>query len=207
MTEFEKAQAGYLYDANYDEELIRQREKAQDLAFYYNHTRPSDPKRKEILRKLVPNSQEDAIFVSPFQCDYGYQITTGKAFFANYNTVMLDAAPITFGDYVFIAPNCVFSTSGHPIDAKQRNEGLEIAWPITVGHSVWFGAGVVVCPGVTIGDNVVIGAGSVVTKDLPSNVVAVGSPCHVLRKITEADKKKYQLYEGDEENEDSNRRG
>jgi galactoside O-acetyltransferase len=194
MTEYEKAQAGYLYDANYDEALIKAREKAQDLCFDYNNLRPSDPKRKTLLRELMPNTKEDSVLLSPLQCDYGFNVYTGKSFFANYNTVLLDAAPITFGDYVFIAPNCVFTTSGHPIDEVQRNQGLEIAWPITVGNSVWFGAGVIVAPGVTIGDHVVIGAGSVVTKDIPSNVVAVGAPCHVVRTITEADKHKYKLY-------------
>jgi acetyltransferase-like isoleucine patch superfamily enzyme len=105
--------------------------------------------------------------------------------------VILDPAKVTFGDNVFIAPNCGFYTAGHPVDAQLRNELLEFAHPITVGNNVWFGGNVVVLPGVTIGDNVVIGAGSVVTKDIPSNVVAVGNPCKVLREITEADKNQF----------------
>ena len=103
---------------------------------------------------------------------------------------MLDPAKIIFGDNVFVAPQCGFYTAGHPINVDERNSGLEYAYPIIVGNNVWFGAHVSVMPGVTIGDNVVIGAGSVVTKDIPSNVVAVGNPCKVLREITEKDKMK-----------------
>lgn len=102
--------------------------------------------------------------------------------------MILDGARVTFGDNVFIAPNCGFYTAGHPIDTDRRNAGLEYAYPITVGNNVWIGAGVQVMPGVTIGNNVVIGGGSVVTKDIPDNVVAVGNPCRVMRSITETDK-------------------
>lgn len=101
---------------------------------------------------------------------------------------------MTFGDNVFIAPNCVFSTAGHAIDAKQRGKGLEIARPIAVGSNVWIGANVSVLPGVTIGDNTIIGAGSVVNKDIPSNVIAVGNPCRVMRSITEEDKRRYPVW-------------
>ena len=95
---------------------------------------------------------------------------------------------MTFGDNVFVGPSCGFHTAGHPIDFERRNQGLEYAHPITVGNNVWFGAGVQVLPGVTIGDNVVIGAGSIVVKDIPSNCVAVGNPCKVIREITDDDK-------------------
>lgn len=84
---------------------------------------------------------------------------------------------------MFIGPNCCFSTAGHPLDAEIRNQGLEYAYPISVGNDVWFGAGVMVLPGVTIGDNVVIGAGSVVNRDIPSGVVAAGNPARVLRQL------------------------
>ena len=108
----------------------------------------------------------------------------------------LDGARVTFGDNVFIAPNCVFSTAGHAIDSEQRNQGLEIALPITVGNSVWIGANVTVLPGVTIGNYVIIGAGSVVNRDIPDGVIAVGVPCKVIRKITEDDKNKYPIWNG-----------
>ncbi|WP_455543057.1 sugar O-acetyltransferase [Intestinibacter sp.] len=116
---------------------------------------------------------------------------SGENFYSNHNLVILDGAKVIFGDNVFIGPNCGFYTAGHPIDFDRRNQGLEYAYPITVGNNAWFGAGVHVVPGVTIGSNVVIGAGSVVTKNIPSNSVAVGNPCKVVRQITDEDKKAY----------------
>ena len=101
----------------------------------------------------------------------------------NHNCVILDAAKVEFGDNVFIGPNCGFYTAGHPLNVLDRNKGLEYAKPIKVGNNVWFGGNVVVMPGVTIGDNVTIGAGSIVTKDIPSNVLAYGNPCRVVRNL------------------------
>ena len=95
-------------------------------------------------------------------------------------------------DNVFIGPNCAFYTPQHPLDAETRISGLEYAFPIKVGNNVWFGGNVVVLPNITIGDNVVIGAGSIVTKNIPSNVIAVGNPCKIIRKITKEDKHKFE---------------
>lgn len=116
-------------------------------------------------------------------CDYGYNIEIGENFYSNHNLIILDGNKVTFGDNVFIAPNCCFYTAGHPIDYNTRNQGLEYAKPIEVGNNVWIGGNVVVLPGVKIGDNVVIGAGSIVTRDIPSNSVAVGNPCRVIKEI------------------------
>lgn len=188
MTEKEKCQAGMLYDANYDPALLAERNACKDICFEYNSTKPSQLHTKtDLLRQLLGKTQGDFTIQAPFWCDYGYNIELGRNFYANHGLVILDCAKVTFGDNVFIAPNCGFHTAGHPIDAQRRNQGLEYAWPITVGSNVWIGAGVQVCPGVTIGSNVVIGAGSVVTRDIPDDVVAVGNPCRVLRPITEAD--------------------
>lgn len=107
----------------------------------------------------------------------------GENFYANHNLTILDCTKVKFGDNVFIGPNCSFYTAGHPLDAKQRNEGLEYARPVTVGDNVWLGGNVVVLPGVSIGNNAVIGAGSVVTKDIPDHSVAVGNPCKVIKNI------------------------
>lgn len=194
MTEWEKAQNGYLYDANYDEALIKTRTKCADLCHELNLCKPSETeKRNHIMRQLLGEIKGGFCITSPFHCDYGSNISIGKNFYTNYNCVILDGAKVSFGDNVFIAPNCVFSTAGHPIDVEQRNAGLEIALPITVGNNVWIGANVTVLPGVTIGNNTVIGAGSVVNKDIPDGVVAVGNPCKVIRQITQEDKKKYPI--------------
>lgn len=195
MTEWEKAQAGYLYDANYNKELAEAREKCADLCYEFNNCKPSDTeKQKELLKKIIGEIKGNIGITAPFYCDYGFNISVGDNFYTNHNCTILDGAKVTFGDNVFIAPDCVFSTAGHPIDAVQRAKGLEIALPVTVGDNVWIGANVSVLPGVTIGSNTVIGAGSVVNKDIPSGVVAAGNPCRVIRKITEADKNKYPIY-------------
>ncbi|NCB91784.1 MAG: sugar O-acetyltransferase [Clostridia bacterium] len=186
MTEKEKCEAGILYDANYDENLLKERDQCKDICFEYNNTKPSELNaRKPLLQKLFGKTNGDFCIQAPFWCDYGYNIELGKNFYANHNLMILDGAKVTFGDNVFIAPDCGFHTAGHPVDAERRNQGLEYARPITVGNDVWIGAGVQVLPGVTIGNNVVIGAGSVVTKDIPDNVIAVGNPCKVLRPITD----------------------
>lgn len=134
---------------------------------------------------------KQTVITPPFWCDYGYNITVGDYFYSNHNLVITDGAKVTFGDHVFIALNCCFTTAEHAIDPEMRKRGVEIAKPITIGNNVWIGAGSTVLAGVTIGDNAVIGAGSVVTKNIPANVVAVGVPCKVMRKIIEEDKTRY----------------
>lgn len=195
MNEWEKAQAGYLYNANHDPKIVASRMRCADLCYAFNQYKPSDTeKQTEIIRKIIGCIKGDFVITAPFYCDYGSNITLGQHFYANHNCTILDGAKVTFGDYVFVAPNCVFSTAGHPIDAQQRAAGLEIALPITIGDHVWIGANVVVLPGVTIGSNTVIGAGSVVNRDIPDGVIAAGMPCKVIRKITEADIHKYPEY-------------
>ena len=195
MTEREKAAAGYLYSP-YESDLVDDRNKCCDLCFEYNSLKPSDAEgQRKIIKKLINDQHNTAILTAPFWCDYGYNITVGKNFYCNRNLVVLDEAKVTVGDNVFIAPHCCISTAGHPIDSEQRNTGIEIALPVTIGNNVWIGANVTVLPGVTIGDNVVIGAGSLVNKNIPSNVVAGGNPCKVIRSITEEDKSKYKFYE------------
>ena len=192
MTEREKMERGLLYDANFDKELLEVRTRCKDLCFLYNQLKPSlVSEQQKTIRQLFGKTGSRFYITAPFWCDYGYNIEIGENFYTNHNCIILDGAKVTFGDNVFIAPNCTFSTAGHPLDSRQRNQGLEYAYPITVGDNVWIGSSVTVLPGVTIGSNTVIGAGSVVNRDIPDGVVAVGNPCRVLRKITEEDKKKY----------------
>ena len=195
MNEWNKAQAGYLYDANYDREVVENRTKCADLCYEFNQCKPSDTKKQaEIIKKIIGCIKGDFVITAPFYCDYGSNITIGNNFYTNHKCTILDGAKVTFGDNVFIAPNVVFSTAGHAIDAGQRAKGLEIALPITVGDNVWIGANVSVLPGVSIGSNTIIGAGSVVNKDIPDGVIAAGVPCRVIRRITEKDKQKYPEY-------------
>lgn len=192
MTEKEKAELGLLYDANYDEEIVRERQRVNELCYEYNLLRPSQiNERQDLMKKILKKTKEHFTIMSPFYCDLG-NIEIGENFYANYNCVILDGAKVTFGDNVFIAPNCCFSTAGHPLDIAQRNQGLEYAYPIHVGDNVWIGANVTVLAGVTIGSGSVIGAGVVVNRDIPENVIAVGNPCRVLRQITEEDRDKYK---------------
>ncbi len=195
MKEWQKAQSGYLYDANYDKEIVENRIICADLCHEFNQCKPSDVEKQEnIINQIIGNIKGDFVITQPFYCDYGSNISIGNNFYTNHNCTILDGAKVTFGDNVFIAPNVVFSTAGHAIDSEQRAKGLEIALPINVGNDVWIGANVSVLPGVSIGSNTIIGAGSVVNKDIPEGVIAAGVPCKVIRKITEEDKKKYPIY-------------
>ncbi len=184
MTELEKMKMGEWYDANHDLEIIKQRYTAFDLCFELNQIKPSDfCQKKEIIQKLLGTLPEGLEIVTPFSCDYGKNISLGKNVFINMNCYLMDGAPITLGDYVFVGPYCGFYTASHPLNYYQRNQGLEKALPITVGSHCWFGANVSVMPGVTIGSGCVIAAGSVVTKDIPDNVLVAGVPATIIKEI------------------------
>lgn len=193
MTEFEKCAAGYLYDATRpDREQAHLR--CADLCYDYNHTRPSDTARRDALIRALFGRVGKNVYVEPtLFCGFGCNIEVGDNFFANNNCVFVDPGKITIGDDVKLAPNCGLYTAGHPLDAEMRAQGLEYAYPITIGSRVWLGGNTVVLPGVTIGSDVVIGAGSVVTRDIPSGVLAYGNPCVVRRPITEADRARYPM--------------
>lgn len=188
MTEKDKAARGELYDANNDEVLQREMFETRCKIFEYNRLSPRDGAlRDEMLRSIV-NVGKNAVVLSPFHCDYGYNIHIGDNFFANVNLVILDGGRVTIGNNVFIAPNVGIYTAGHPLDTADRRAGLEYARPIAIGDDVWIGAGVQILPGVTIGSRSVIGAGSVVTRDIPEGVLAFGNPCRVVRVIEEEGK-------------------
>ena len=174
MTEREKMLSGQLYCAD-EPELNAARHRADLLCRQLNALPMAETElRMEVLRQLLGKVGKNCAINPQFRCDYGSYIQVGENFFANYNCVILDCAPVTFGDNVFIAPNCGFYTAGHPLDYPTRNALLEFAKPI---------------PGVTIGSGSVIGAGSVVSRDIPENVLAVGNPCRPIRSINPEDRR------------------
>ncbi len=184
MTEKEKMLAGEYYSA-IDPELVRELNETKDIIQQYNNLRPSDTQgRFEILKNLIGKMADDnALIIQPFFCDYGKHIRLGKRFFANFNFTVLDEAYVTIGDDCFIGPNVSIYTACHSTNPIERNSRKEWALPVTIGNNVWIGGSVTILPGVTIGDNVTIGAGSVVVKDIPSNVIAVGNPCRVIKRL------------------------
>ena len=184
MTEKEKMLAGMVYSA-VDEQLLDELNAVKAVIYKYNLLSPADVDgRREILKGLLGAVGDDDIIINqPFYCDYGKQISVGKRFFANFHFTVLDEAKVTIGDDCFIGPNVSIYTACHSTDPVERNTRREWAEPVTIGDNVWIGGSVTILPGVTIGDNVTIGAGSVVTKDIPSNVVAVGNPCRVIKHL------------------------
>ena len=175
-----------------DVELANDRLYAQSRCFDINAIPPIEvSRRNDLYKELLGSFGSKFLIETPFHCDYGYNIHIGENFYSNYNLVILDCAEVTIGDNVMIAPNVGIYTAGHPIDAENRNSGLEYAIPVTIGNNVWIGGHVVINPGISIGDNAVIGSGSVLTKDIPANVIAAGNPCNVIREITEDDKHFY----------------
>lgn len=163
---------------------------AKDLCWQINQTRPKEADlRQKLITRLFGTSTKLTFIEPSFHCDYGFNIHSHGLAVINYNCTILDTSPVNIGAGAFIAPNVVLACSGHSLDPVERAEkGIGTSAPITLKNNVWIGANVTVLGGVTIGENSVIGAGSTVTEDIPDNVVAVGSPCKVLRKITEQDK-------------------
>lgn len=196
MTEFEKMCAGKLYDPS-DKELAKMRLNAHKWSKDYNDTyEDEEEKRAEILKKLCPNLGKGTFLQGPVQFDYGVNFITGAYCYANFNLTVLDCAPVTLGNDVFIGPNCQLVPPIHPLLSEERKmrfkeDGsaydIEYAKPIVIKDGCWLASGVTVCGGVTIGKNCVIGAGSVVTKDIPDNSFAAGNPCRVIRKIAKED--------------------
>lgn len=191
MNNKEKMINGFLYDGSKDG-LAEDRADNWVLLQKYNNWPVSDLKGLDFLIKQIIGSTKNKIRIKPpFYCDYGYNIHLGENFFANYNLTILDTAPVHIGDNVMIGPNVNIFAAGHPIEPTIRCAGIEFGQEIHIGNNVWIGGNTVVNPGIKIGDNTVIGSGSVITHDIPSNVVAAGNPCKVIRKIDEHDKKYY----------------
>ena len=176
--------AGDVYSA-IDPELLEELAAAREVIHDYNCLRPSEKQKKlDLLKCLLGHIADDDIIINqPFFCDYGKQIRVGHRFFANFNFTVLDEASVTIGDDCFIGPNVSIYTACHNTDPVERNSRNEWARPVTIGNNVWIGGSVTILPGVVIGDNVTIGAGSVVVKDIPSNSIAVGNPCKVVKEL------------------------
>ena len=188
----EKMHTGELYLPNAPEIMEEQQKKLYQL-YMFNKTSPLETElRGEMLREMFCEIGEDCYIEPPLHANFGGAfVHFGKNVYANFNLTLVDDTHIYVGDYTMFGPNVTITTAGHPIVPELREQGYQYNRPVHIGRNCWIGAGVTILPGITIGDNVVIGAGSIVTKDLPSNVVAVGNPCRILREVNDYDRKYY----------------
>lgn len=192
MTIQEKQHSGEIYQPM-DQEILDKQLGYLDRLRDYNsipHVRMAEREAK--LKELFAEVGEGCYVESPFYANFGGRhVHLGKNVYTNFNLTLVDDTHIYIGDYTMIGPNVTIATAGHPVEPGLRRQGLQYNMPVQIGSNCWLGAGVIVMPGVTIGDNTVIGAGSIVTRDIPSNVVAVGNPCRVMRPVGEHDREFY----------------
>lgn len=189
MTEQEKMKKGYLWLD--DEENMDLQAHTKSLVRKFNTLPPEDMEGREaLLKDIFGNVGENVWIVPPLTAAVGKYVSIGEGTYANMNLTLIDDWQITIGKHVLIGPNVTLCTTGHSIHPKHRADGM-YSFPITIEDNVWLGANVIVLPGVTIGENSVIGAGSVVTRDIPANVIAFGSPCKVYREINDHDAEYY----------------
>ena len=176
-----------------DEEIMERQLICLDRLYEFNRTRPTElDKRQKLMKEMFAEIGENCYIEPPFHSNFGGgHVHFGSHVYANFNLTCVDDTHIYVGDYTMFGPNVMIVTAGHPIWPKLREQAYQYNMPVRIGKNCWIGAGAIILPGVTIGDHVVVGAGSVVTKDLPSDVVAVGNPCRVLRKISEHDREYY----------------
>lgn len=176
-----------------DEALLAMQTQCQERLYDFNATRPSEgAKRTALLREMFAELGEGCYIEPPLHCNFGGRhVHFGSNIYANFNLTLVDDTHIYVGDGTMFAPSVVVATAGHPLLPALRAQGYQYNAAVHIGKNCWIGAGALIMPGITIGDNVVVGAGSVVTKDLPSNVLAVGNPCRVLREISAHDTQYY----------------
>jgi len=176
-----------------DPELVEGLRRSQELNYEYNHLRPSQmEERQKMIRDNFGKTGKNFKVEQPFMADYWERISIGENFYSNYHFTILAGNLIEIGDNVMFGPDCSLYAAGHPFDAEYRATGAEYAWPIKIGNNVWIGGGTKIVGGVSIGNNTVIAAGSVVTKSIPSGVLAGGNPCKVIREIKSEDDEKYK---------------
>ena len=191
MTEWERLQQGLVYN-DFDEDLFNRRVKAKKLFRAYNKTEDEETElRYNLMQQLFKEVGKNVWIEPDFKCEFGKNIKIEDDVYINFGCVILDCAEITIGSHTLIGPNVGLYAANHSIDALERINGGCYGKPIHIGKNVWLGGDVKVLPGVSIGDNTIIGTGSIVTKDIPSNVVAAGNPCKVIREITSKDKTGY----------------
>lgn len=176
-----------------DEEIVREQTAALDRLYDFNMTRPTQMAlRASMLHDMFAEIGEGCYIEPPLHTNFGGRhVHFGSHVYANFNLTLVDDTHIYVGNHAMIGPNVTLASAGHPILPRLRRQGYQYNAPIHIGANCWLGAGVLVMPGVTIGDNTVIGAGSVVTGDIPANVVAVGTPCRVMRPINAHDEEYY----------------
>lgn len=191
MTEWEKMHKEMVYN-DFDQDLFNRRVKAKKLFKAYNKTEDDETELREKLMKELFHDVGKRVWIEPdFHCEFGSNISIGDDVYINFGCIILDCNEITIGEHTLIGPNAGLYAANHSIDMEERINGGCIGRPIHIGKNVWLGGDVKILGGVSIGDNTIIGTGSIVTKDIPSNVIAVGAPCRVLRQITEKDKTDY----------------
>lgn len=182
MTEIEKMRQQQPYDF-YNQTILDSCTHARNTLKKFNNLTMHDADYRATLEDLIPNCPKDTYILPPFHCDHGNGIQVGEDVVINYNCTFLDGGKITIGNHVKIGPNVQLYTPQHPIDAEERRKPLVTNYPITINDDVWIGGNSTVLPGVTIGARTIIGAGSVVTKDIPSDCLAAGNPCKVIKKL------------------------
>ena len=189
MSEKDKQHTGEVYFPG-DPEILKEQIQYQEKLYDYNQTRPSEQeKRTNLLKEMFAEIGENCYIEPPFHANFGaHPCHFGKNVYVNYNLTAVDDTHIYVGDNTMMAPNVILASAAHPLDPEERRKGYQYNKPVHIGKNCWLGAGVIVVPGVSIGDDTVIGAGSVVTKDIPSGVVAVGNPCRVIKEIKREEK-------------------
>ena len=189
---YEDMHSSKLYLPN-EPELAEEQLKCLDRLYDFNMTRPTEgEKRAEMLKEMFAEIGEGCYIEPPLHANFGGKfVHFGSYIYANFNLTLVDDAPIYVGDHTMFGPNVTLVTAGHPVLPRLRELVYQFNAPVHIGKNCWLGAGVIVLPGVSVGDNSVIGAGSVVTRDIPANVVALGTPCKAVREISERDREIY----------------
>lgn len=175
--------SGQIYDPT-EERFAKRQAECLEILYDFNQTRPSESeKRQLLLQQLFAEIGSNCYIKPPLRANWGCHTHMGNNVYVNFNLTLVDDADVFIGDHTMIGPNVTIATANHPLEPALREKALQYNTPVHIGKNVWIGAGAILLPGVHIGDHSIIGAGSIVTKDIPSMVVAVGNPCRILKQI------------------------